>query len=296
MSLRLKRIMTVLLIILGICLIAAAVSAVVCSVSVKATYYTEALPGIETPCRVVAISDLHSKEYGEDNERLISLIAEQKPDAIFCVGDMLSRDADSEDIERFAALVRRLREIAPVYCTIGNHEDEFYTAKLTDLKAAVEDAGGVFLNNEYSDVEIGGNRIRLVGLLGGNSPWLSYYSDDSDHDLDGTEYAFFEDLRSCELPTVYLAHMPNMMIFFEPWEEFRMDLVISAHVHGGLWRLPFVGGLISPSEGLFPEYDHGRYRFGDTDMILSSGLCGYDMVPRLFNRPEICVIDLVPEE
>ena len=61
-------------------------------------------------------------------------------------------------------------------------------------------------------------------------------------------------------------------------------------------RLPFVGGVISPSEGLFPEYDYGRYRFGDTDMILSSGLCGYDMVPRLFNRPEICVIDLVPEE
>lgn len=294
MSLKLKRIMTVLLILLGICIAAALVSAVVCSVSIKTTYYTEALPGLEKPCRIVAISDLHSKEYGDDNERLVALIARQKPDAIFCVGDMLSRNADDEDISHFGALVARLCEIAPVYYTIGNHENEFYDADLASVRAAVENAGGVYLNNEYIDVELNGNTLRLVGLLGGNSPWLEYYGDEG-ISLSDTDYAFFEDLRSCELPTVFLSHMPNMMIFFTPWKEFRMDLVISGHVHGGLWRLPFVGGVISPSEGFFPKYDYGRYSFGDSDMILSSGLYGYDMIPRLFNRPEICVIDLVPE-
>ncbi len=71
-----------------------------------------------------------------------------------------------------------------------------------------------------------------------------------------------------------------------------MDLVLSGHVHGGLWRLPFIGGVISPTEGFFPDYDYGCYSFGGTDMILSGGLSGYDFVPRIFNRPEICVIDL----
>ncbi len=289
--LRKHKAMTVILILIAVLIAAAAVSAVVCSVSVKVTHYTERIDGLTHSCRIVAISDLHSREYGEDNERLIALIAEQSPDAIVCVGDMLSRSTDAEDIAAFGELVRKLSEIAPVYYTIGNHENEFYDARLSDVKAAVEAAGGVFLNNKYVDVDIGGSRLRLVGILGGNSPWMSYYNDDES--FIGTEYEFLEDLRDSELPTLWLAHMPNMMIYFEPQNEFRMDLVVSGHVHGGLWRLPLIGGVISPTEGFFPDYDYGRYSFDGTDMLLSGGLSGYDLVPRIFNRPEICIIDLI---
>ncbi len=284
------KVMTYILIAVAAVVLTAAVSAVVCGISIKVTNYTKDIDGIDTPCRIVVISDLHSKEYGKDNERLVALIAEQSPDAIFCVGDMLSRSADADDIAAFGELVEKLTDIAPTYYSIGNHENEFFDASLSAVKAAVENAGGVFLNNEYIDVDIGGNEIRLVGILGGNRPWISYYNDGES--LIGTEYEFLEDLRDSELPTLWLAHMPNMMIYFEPQNEFRMDLVLSGHVHGGLWRLPFIGGVISPTEGFFPDYDYGCYSFGGTDMILSGGLSGYDFVPRIFNRPEICVIDL----
>lgn len=86
-----------------------------------------------------------------------------------------------------------------------------------------------------------------------------------------------------------------MMIFFDPHKDYRIDLVLSGHVHGGLWRIPGVGGVFSPSEGLFPHYDKGEYSFGSTRLILSGGLAGYGLIPRIFNLPEICVITLSPE-
>lgn len=85
-----------------------------------------------------------------------------------------------------------------------------------------------------------------------------------------------------------------MVIFFEPYKEYRMDLVLSGHVHGGVWEIPGIGGVISPSEGLLPYYDKGEYSFGSTKFILSGGLSGYGWIPRIFNLPEICVINLSP--
>lgn len=287
--------MKILLVICSALILAAAVSAVICSYKIKVASYDVKLEGLSSGSRVVLISDLHSREYGEDNSRLIALIAEQKPDAVFMVGDMISRDADDEDIRNFAKLVASLREYSPVYYTIGNHENEFTAQKLEQVEAAVTQAGGVFLNNEYADVCLGENEIRLVGILGDNEPWLSYYNDSAKLPESSEPYGFFKALRDCDKPTIWLAHMPNMMIFFKPYNEYRMDLVLSGHVHGGVWEIPGVGGVISPSEGLFPHYDKGEYKFGDTEFILSAGLAGYEWIPRIFNLPEICVIDLLPE-
>lgn len=295
MKSKLKLTMKILLILIGFILLAAVVSAVVCSYKIKVAAYVETVEGIGSECRVVLISDLHSRQYGEANSRLISLIAEQKPDAIFMVGDMLSRNADETDISEFAQLVSSLKEFAPVYYTIGNHENEFSAEKLEHVKSAVTAAGGVFLNNEYADVQLGENKVRLVGILGGNEPWLDYYSDSTKLPESSEPYEFLADLRDCGLPTIWLAHMPNMMIFFEPYKEYRMDLVLSGHVHGGVWEIPGIGGVISPSEGLFPHYDKGEYSFGNTKFILSGGLAGYGRIPRIFNLPEICVITLSPE-
>ncbi len=292
---KLKLTMKILLILIGLILLAAVVSAVVCSYEIKAAHYDVAIDGLSSECRVVLISDLHSRQYGEDNSRLKALIAEQKPNAIFMVGDMLSRNAGEADISEFAELVSELKEIAPVYYTIGNHENEFSAEKLEHVKLAVTAAGGVFLNNEYADVQLGENKVRLVGILGGNEPWLDYYSDSTKLPESSEPYDFLADLRDCDLPTIWLAHMPNMMIFFEPYKEYRMDLVLSGHVHGGVWRIPCIGGVISPSEGLFPQYDKGEYSFGSTKFILSGGLSGYGWIPRIFNLPEICSITLSPK-
>ena len=291
---KLKLTMKILLILFGLILLSAIVSAVVCSYKIKVAHYDEAVVGIGSECRVVLLSDLHSRQYGEGNSRLKALIAEQKPDAVFMVGDMLSRNANEDEISEFAELVSDLKELAPVYYTIGNHENEFSTEKLEHVKSAVTAAGGVFLNNEYADVQLGENKVRLVGILGGNEPWLEYYGDSTKLPESSEPYEFLADLRDCDLPTIWLAHMPNMVIFFEPYKEYRMDLVLSGHVHGGVWEIPGIGGVISPSEGLLPYYDKGEYSFGSTKFILSGGLSGYGWIPRIFNLPEICVINLSP--
>lgn len=287
--------MIILLILVGLVFLAAVVSAVVCSKKIKVAAYYETVEGICSECRVVLISDLHSRQYGEDNSRLISLIAEQAPDAIFMVGDMLSRNADETDISEFAELVSSLKDIAPVFYTIGNHENEFSEEKLEHVKSAVTVAGGVFLCNQYDDIQIGENKLRLVAVLGEKEPWLSYSRDSTKLPGSYEPYEFLADMRNCELPTIWLVHKPDMIIFFEPYKEYSMDLVLSGHVHGGVWRIPGIGGVISPSEGLFPHYDKGEYSFGSTKLILSGGLTGYGWIPRIFNLPEICVITLSPK-
>lgn len=210
-------------------------------------------------------------------------------------GDMLSRNADEKDISEFTTLVSMLKELAPVYYSLGNHESAFPEEKLERVKSAVTAAGGVLVYNDYIDVNLGVNRLRLVGLSGDKEMWLDFCSDVPKAPEQNELYEFLGALRHCDLPTVWLAHKPDMMIFFDPHKDYRMDLVLSGHVHGGLWRIPGVGGVFSPSEGLFPHYDKGEYSFGSTRLILSGGLAGYGLIPRIFNLPEICVITLSPE-
>ena len=137
--------MIILLILIGLIFFAAIVSALVCSYKIKVAYYDETIEGLGTECRVVLISDLHSRQYGEGNSRLKALIAEQKPDAIFMVGDMLSRNSDETDISEFAKLLFDLKDIAPVYYTIGNHENEFSAELLKHVKSAVTAAEFFFI-------------------------------------------------------------------------------------------------------------------------------------------------------
>ena len=98
------------------------------------------------------------------------------------------------------------------------------------------------------------------------------------------------------MPKICLAHMPDTFIFNGAYNLWNVDLVLSGHTHGGLIRLPFIGGLYAPMQGWFPEYDQGYFRLGEhMEMVITSGLAGHGMIPRINNPPEIVVIDLVPE-
>lgn len=147
-------------------LLSAVISAFVCCYKINVVFYNETISGVNSECRVVLISDLHCRQYGENNSRLISLVAKQKPNAVFMAGDMLSRNADEKDISEFTTLVSILKELAPVYYSLGNHESDFPEEKLERVKSAVTAAGGVLVYNDYIDVNLGVNRLRLVGLSG----------------------------------------------------------------------------------------------------------------------------------
>ena len=108
------------------------------------------------------------------------------------------------------------------------------------------------------------------------------------------EYIFLKDMEKTDLPTIVLAHMPDTFIFngaHNYWSN--IDLVVSGHTHGGVVRLPFVGGLYAPMQSFFPEYDYGFYMLGEKmQMVITSGLSGYKFIPRFLNLPEICVLNL----
>lgn len=274
-------------IILGIIMaaaLAAAISAVICSKELKVTEYGVDVEGIESPLKIVAISDLHSREYGDDNGALLALIAQQHPDAVFAVGDMINRDASESDIRQFLELLVKLQKIAPVYYSTGNHEVDYMEKHGEELLERIAETGAAVLYDNYVETEIAGITIRIGGTSG-------HYRDSNWEER--LDYAMQEEIGSTDVPAVVLMHMPENMIFDSARERWDADLYISGHTHGGVVRLPFIGGIVAPTQGLFPKYDYGYFIVdGRLDLIITSGFAGYGAIPRVFNRPEICVINL----
>ncbi len=283
--------MIIAFILITAALITAAISAVRCSRQLETAEYVLGIEGIESPTRVVAISDLHSKEYGEDNSRLLSLIARQSPDAVFCVGDMMSRNADSEDVQRLLKLLVSLQEIAPVYYSPGNHETDYIIDRDPDFLELISETGVTVLLDNYVETELGGNAVRIGGTMGHyhRYNWTQAQKDDP------PDYAMHEEIGDSDLPSIVLMHMPENMTLDSARKNWNADLYISGHTHGGVVRLPLVGGLVAPTQGLFPKYDRGHFTVdGRLELLISGGLAGYGPVPRIFNPPEICVITLEP--
>lgn len=279
-------------IVLGVLLaavLASAVSAVVCSRELKVTEYDVGIDGLTSPARVVVISDLHSKEYGEDNSTLLALIAAQHPDAVFAVGDMINRSADEEDILQFLELLVKLQEIAPVYYSPGNHESDYMTDRDSGLLGRVSATGVTVLLDEYVETQLGGSTVRIGGTMG----HYYRYEWSEEQKNDPPDYAMQEEIGSTDVPSIVLMHMPENMIADSARKNWNADLYISGHTHGGVVRLPLIGGLVAPTQGLFPKYDQGFFTVdGRLKLIITSGLAGYGPIPRIFNRPEICVINL----
>lgn len=254
------------------------------------TEYTINLSGFSGSARVVVISDLHGKEYGRDNKRLLYKISEQKPDAIFVVGDMLSDSDAKNGFSKTTKLLTELLDIAPVYFSYGNQEKEYSGDIIDGFVNTIAESGIIVLDDSFVDCEIGGQKLRIGGTMGHAFPFGRTKEEFENSD----EYIFLKDMEKTDLPTIVLAHMPDTFIFngaHNYWSN--IDFVVSGHTHGGVVRLPFVGGLFSPMQGFFPEYDYGFFMLGEKmQMVITSGLSGYKFIPRFLNLPEICVLNL----
>lgn len=278
-------------IITGFITAALLLSILYCRFFIRTVEYTIPLRGIGSPVRIAVISDLHGREFGRENARLIEKIRAQKPDAIFLDGDMIDRGTDSSDLQGLLHLIRALCEIAPVYFAPGNRELEYMETdpSLPDQAAA---AGAVVVNDSYADVTLAGQPLRIGGTMG-----HAFYFGRSEEEFSSSpEYQFLKAFEDTDVPKICLAHMPDTFIFNGAYNLWNVDLILSGHTHGGLIRLPFIGGLYAPMQGWFPEYDQGYFRLGEhMQMVITSGLAGHGMIPRINNPPEIVVIDLVPE-
>lgn len=281
------------LIMLAVVLVLTIVTTIISNAYIKITEYTINLSGLNGSAKVVVISDLHGKEYGKDNSQLLSKISEQRPDAIFVVGDMLDdRDADNGFSETSKLLIELLN-IAPVYFSYGNQEKEYSIDIIDGFMNTITENGVIVLDDTFVDCKIGGQEIRIGGTMGHAFP----FGRTKEEFESSKEYIFLKDMEKTDSPTIVLAHMPDTFIFngaHNYWNN--IDLVVSGHTHGGVIQLPFAGGLYSPMQGFFPEYDYGFYMLGEKmKMVITSGLSGYKFIPRFLNSPEICVLNLTGE-
>lgn len=239
------------------------------------------LPEVFDGYRIAHISDLHNAEIGKDNEKLLAVLREAQPDMIAITGDLI--DSRRTDIGIALAFTEKAMEIAPCYYVTGNHEARI--SEYDRLKAGLEAAGVKVLEDERMEIELSGNTITLLGV-DDTSFRTDYLFGDAATEI-GARLA---DLTADENGfTVLLSHRPEL---FDTYVAFGMDLALSGHAHGGQFRLPCVGGVIAPNQGLFPEYDAGLYSDGDTYMMVSRGI-GNSIFPLRFNnRPEVILVEL----
>lgn len=246
---------------------------------------------IEESVKLVLISDLHDSEFGEGNQRLVEKIRDQKPDVLLLDGDILNED--SADSHVAVELVERLSEIAPVYYSLGNHEEEYLNRKTSDLMAELKSAGAVVLDQEFSDIEVKGNSLRIGGL------YDYAFAVDGKGELDvnamdETLCKFLKDFQSTDAFSVMMAHRPDSFIWGDAANYWKIDLVVSGHNHGGQIIIPGKGGLYGGDQGWFPKYVDGMHHFEAVkNMIITRGLgSSSEKLPRFNNIPEIVVIDL----
>ena len=234
----------------------------------------ESLPGAFDGYKIAQISDLHNTVFGKDNRKLLSKLESTEPDIIVITGDIIDRN--KTDINKALDFVSQAVKIAPVYYVTGNHEGSSKDYPI--LERGLAALGAIILRNESTSLTKDGQTISIVGL------------DDQSFDKDGKdEYGktlpkILEKLSGEESFSVLLAHRPH---YFDSYAEAGYDLILSGHVHGGQIRIPFIGGLIAPDQGLFPKYDSGLYSKDGSNMIISRGL-GNSIFPlRVNNSPEI---------
>ena len=257
----------------------------------EVTNYAITTPMLTAPIRVLQLTDLHNSEFGEENARLVQLVRKQRPDIILLTGDMLNGDERRTDIAE--TLIRKLTDIAPVYASKGNHEKANQKLYGTDMEALYEQAGAVWLERTYEDVEVNGQTIRLGGVFGYCLSEKYFRSGEAKPD----EVAYLREFEDTELLTVLLCHYPLCWVVNDNLEEWDIDCIFTGHVHGGQIRLPLIGGVYAPDHGIFPGQLCGLYYSQDRErvMVLSRGLGSRGSVPRINNVPEIVVVDILPQ-
>jgi len=243
--------------------------------------------------KIVQLSDLHDKSFGKDNSRLIRVIDKQKPDIIVLTGDMInSADTNFQNLYSFS---KQLVKICPVYYIVGNHEQMLASELYRDMIGNLKKTGIIVLDNEKTTLIKNGKKINLYGL------WfnLRYYRNLSSQTSGNNDYSLTEDTieqligraKTSEY-NILLTHNP---VYFDTYSSWGADLTLSGHIHGGMIRMPFKGGLLSPEIKFFPKYDTGKYENNGNKMFVSRGLGNGTFGIRFFNIPEIAVIVLEKE-
>ena len=265
----------ILLIIIVLLLVAAFYNGLVIrNYSVKTDKFTT-----DKRIRAVLIADLHSCIYGEKQKTLIAKIKKQNPDVILLAGDIVD---DETPIDGAKMFLEGIIDLAPVFYVTGNHE--YWSGDIDNIKRIIRDYGVTVLENEYKEIMFEDVPVIIAGV--DDREWIKY---ERGRDKKTEEDSFME-LADESRFKILLVHRPEK---FESYKKYHFDLMVSGHSHGGQVRIPYLmNGLLAPDQGWFPQYAGGLYQHDDMTQIVSRGVSFNPRLPRIFNPPEIVVIDI----
>lgn len=226
--------------------------------------------------RIVVLSDLHNREFGEDNADLIKQIADLQPDIIAVAGDMVN--ADDENLDIILGLCGKLTKTAPVYYSPGNHESNLIYEKGIPLETLLTEKGVHVLINRSETVVPHKTPFLIGGLATSTEGYEEYGA------------AFFEEYEKNTAFKLLISHYPSL--YYDMLKDAEIDLGVCGHYHGGQIRLPLIGGLYHGDTGFFPKYSGGMYDLPHGTLFVSRGMGGHNAFPRINNRPELAVIDI----
>ncbi len=269
--------------------------------ALKIVPYKLRAKGITQSIRIALVTDLHSCDYGKGMRDLLDAIDAQNPDLILIGGDFFDDELPDDNTISF---LKGISGRYPSYYVTGNHEYRSGAEGFVRKMAVLKEWGVVRLSGEMRTVSIKGARLKIAGV-DDPSAWL-----DKVDNLEQTVGDFLKQLAQVAaqprdgLYSILLTHRPE---FLEIYSQSHFDLVLAGHTHGGIWRIPgiingfyanglYKNGSYSPNHGLFPALSGGLYEQGGTKMIVSRGLARESTrIPRFYNRPELVIIELVPE-
>lgn len=249
----------------------------------KIDYQNDRVPVTFQGYKILQLSDLHNKEFGKGQKKILKKIESIHPDIIVITGDLI--DSKKTDIDVALDLVKGAIKIAPIYYVSGNHEA--WSGMYTTLKAKLEEIGVTVLENQKVTIVKDDESIDIIGITDTSFLNLNAYVNDGSEPLKNLLDSLIEENEKLN---ILLSHRPEL---FDLYTSSGMDLVFSGHAHGGQFRLPLMGGLVAPDQGFFPKFTEGIHTNNNTSMVISRGL-GNSIIPiRLFNRPEIIVVTLL---
>ncbi len=248
---------------------------------------------IKNEIKIVHLSDLHGKSFGKRNGRLLKKIYAQNPDIIFFTGDLIT--AGSKNIRKSTDFLCTLAEKYPVFFIPGNHE--FRKNQQYEVEKLLKKGNVKVLKNEISKINIKGNDINILGFYYMQGDFEDYINMSKGVFSYPDMSSYIKELEKCNGIKIILSHYPeNFSLAKEnSFDKYNYDFYFAGHVHGGQFRFPFIKGIYGPGQGFFPKYTKGVYG-NHPKMILSPGI-GCSTIPfRIFNLPEIVVVNIKNEK
>ena len=247
----------------------------------KTTLKFDKLPQAFDNYKIAQVSDIHCDRVGLSDLSFIKKIKDFNPDIIVITGDVL--DSYNNDMDIAYNILSQLAIIAPCYFVSGNHElrlPEEYEQLINIMKKL----NITYMNNSKQLITKDNESINLVGVEDYN-----FFKNEDKLNHRANFIKTLEELYSPNHFNILLSHRPEK---FPIYADIKYDLIFSGHAHGGQWRIPFIGGIFSPSQGFFPKYTNGNYVLEDSTLIVSQGLGNSSFPIRINNRIELVLATL----